>query len=104
MSATTSPNVDGWASTGQSFGDDAPSVIVSQEASPGALMSWAFGQLQQLNVLLKIIGTATHDQVECDPAELVGSIRHQLEQVQCVMLAAIDRLPSGRPTDNQVPS
>ena len=93
MNTTTSPNVDGWAS--KLYGSiDAPAVVVSPSADPVALMCWAFGQIQQLNVLLLTISTSRASAPAVEPSELASSIRHQLQQIECVIEAAIERLPS----------
>lgn len=81
--------VEGWASSGYcSTGGNANVVSVASDATPQGLVSWAIGQLQQLNVLLTVIGTAAHGDVEHDPGELVGAIRHQLQQVESVLIGA----------------
>lgn len=81
--------VEGWASSGHASAGEAANVLsVATEATPQGLVSWAIGQLQQLNVLLTVISTASHVDVEHDPGEVCGAIRHQLEQVESVLLGA----------------
>lgn len=87
--------VEGWASSGHCLGvHQANAVMTAPDATSAGLVSWAVGQIQQLNVLLNCIGTARHDEVEHDPGEICGAIRHQLQQVEAVLLAVTDRFSS----------
>lgn len=92
VSDKQSTSVHGWGSDAYTRGDWTDPVVVNQSASAEHMVSWATAQIEQLNVLLGVIGCATHNQVEVDPAELVGSVRHQLEQVQAVLEGACSKL------------
>lgn len=66
-------------------------VVVGPEATSAGLLAWGIGQLQQLNILLTVIGCAQHTS-PADPGELCGAIRHQLEQAMATIEAAADQL------------
>ncbi len=65
--------------------------MVGPEATSAGLLAWGIGQLQQLNILLTVIGCAQH-MSPADPGELCGAIRHQLEQAMVTIEAAADQL------------
>lgn len=90
--------VEGWASSAHcppgKINTDA--VVIAPEATSDGLVSWAIGQMQQLNVLLNVIGTARHGDVAHDPGEICGAIRHQLEQIESVLMSAADAIHDER--------
>jgi len=63
--------------------DGQPAVVINPAATDGERMAWAFGQLQQLNVLLEIL--ACQDDSMTEGALLAGAIRHFTQQAQCVL-------------------
>lgn len=71
--------VRGWAvdPDGQS------AVVINPAATDGERMAWAFGQLQQLNVLLEIL--ACRDDSMTEGSLLAGAIRHFTQQAECVL-------------------
>lgn len=77
--------VQGWACDS----DDAP-VIVNPTASKQALLAWGFAQLQQVNVMLYLIGCASHDLIH-DPAEVCGAVRHFTVQAETALGEALQR-------------
>lgn len=77
--------VQGWACGS----DDAP-VIVNPSASKQALLTWGVAQLQQVNVMLSIIGAARHDAIY-SPDEVCGAVRHFTEQAEAVLGEALRR-------------
>lgn len=91
MATIHHPEVTGWASTSNLSGLIGPSVVVSPDAAPTALICWAHGQIEQLATLLRVISQAAQD-MEPDQALLAGSVLHQLEQVLTVTGEAISRL------------
>lgn len=90
---TPHPDVIGWANLPYlTVRDRGPSVIVSPDASPAALMCWAHGQVEQLTILLRIIMRSPETTDEPEQALLAGSVVHQLEQVFAVIGEAVERL------------
>jgi hypothetical protein len=81
--------IAGWASSGTSIGDEhETSVVIGPDATASGLLSWSIGQIQQLNVLLDAINAARHIGGVVDSAEICGSVRHQLQQVEAALEGA----------------
>jgi hypothetical protein len=85
-------SIEGWCSDALNLRRNEQTVVVGQDATAAGLVSWGVSQLQQLNVLLGVIGCAKHEGSVTDPAELCGAIRHQVEQVEQALLGAVDLL------------
>lgn len=94
VSVEADPNcIEGWASRLYlPITFEGPSVVPSPKATAGTLVAWALGQVGQLNVLLHTIGVADGFAASPPPSELAGAIRHQLEQVESVLIAATEKL------------
>lgn len=90
--ADKSIGIDGWASDQWKGGEPTPSVGTNPDATPLDLVSWAYGQLQQLHILLAPMSTASGYDVVLDLAEIMGAIRHFTEPVQSVLQAVAEQL------------
>lgn len=87
--------ITGWASGMNAPADDVgQAVVIGPNATASGLLSWSLGQVQQLNVLLNVVASAKHEDVDHDPAEICGAIRHQLQQIEAAISGAMDRLPA----------
>lgn len=75
--------VHGWCSTVDLSSDEAPAVIVNPDASDAALVAWALGQVEQVNVVLAAVAAGSRSDVE--DARLAASIQHFNEQAEAVL-------------------
>ncbi|MBN9411936.1 MAG: hypothetical protein J0H69_22555 [Burkholderiales bacterium] len=81
--------VRGWASDNFVI-DEQPAVVINLEADALALLSWGFGQLQQVNVALGELSAAGYSH---DPShKTLGCMLHFSMQAEAVLRVGIERL------------
>lgn len=77
--------VTGWASWEGLTDHTEPAVIANPAATPAALLAWAIGQIQQVNVVLDAAATY-RDPGGMTAGELAGAVLHFSAQAEAVLV------------------
>lgn len=84
--------IDGWASDNFRLQLDRPVTCTDPDATALDLLSWAYGQMKQLHILLVTMSMASSFELDADLPAVLGAVRHFTEPVQRVLGAAAEKV------------